>query len=550
MKSLERLAWRKSAVVTVTALLAAAAAVHGQTQEVQTWKSFQIGKLILSDLQPGRTTLGAREFIDGIEYRHFHLVATQGKFEFRGDAGQPARLRGRLTNLAVTGLFSKAVLINVPPLFRVDREDFKMTLDPDISKLEGFYGATVHIPDRRVWVTNPERIEITPSSNQGTLAFPTHPVRLVRLSLAVPGVNEPLTADLTSLDPDGRGGGGRFEFSLSEGALRLVGGEFLANRRAPFNGTLKGDDWESVFTGTRMERLAVRVGRGSLDLEIRNLHAGAEAAARLSGMAAPLLARGSFKVGRIRAAAPFAADRAALGDLEISNLRFTPAVAAPSAVRAAEARCADRSDAVSEVVAGLLRGLGLPDPREQQMASIRSAADGLAQLGAPELVLHLTKERVLSLLRGPLGLPEVLVETIHFGRQEILQCLSPAELAPDLADLLPVELLVHYGLAIERNELVVRPAVRLVSLSEATIPQVSWSELLGGLASSARAGAEALKAEVRLPLPFRFEPSLDFSQAAVPGLTIAFDPVKVELAIQHAALLVDEGGFHLLATLR
>ena len=110
--------------------------------------------------------------------------------------------------------------------------------------------------------------------------------------------------------------------------------------------------------------------------------------------------------------------------------------------------------------------------------------------------------------------------------------------------------MVHYGLAIERNELVVRPAVRLVSLSEATIPQVSWSEILDDLASSARAGAGALKAEVRLPLPFRFEHSLDFSQATVPGLTIAFDPVKVELAIQHAALLVDEGGFHLLATLR
>jgi len=533
------------------AMLITAFPVEGQPQETQIWKRLEIGNLVLSDLRPGRATLGAREIIDGIEYRHFHLQASSGRFEYKAPPGLPDTFKGRLTNVDIQGLFSLAQLSRVQPLFEVPPGQFKITLDPEVGRLEGFYGGTVELPGTRVWVENPDEIRITPETNTGTLTFRSHPVRLRQINLDLPVLGKPLQTDLVSLDPDRRSGG-RFLFSFVDSSLRLVGGRFESPGRPVASGAFSGDSFDVTFGKAGAERLLAEVSEHGLEIEFQSFQAKIDSIFQFPGAPAPAVAQGNLKIGAVRGTAPFAPDRAAVAELKLDRLELvSEAAPAANGIREAATTCDESASLLTDAEIAFLASRGIPSPMTQRMRSVQAAATGLAAIPRADLALHLPRERVLQILRGSLGALAPLAETIRFGNQELLQCLSPADISSDLPALLPVELLIHYGLAIEGKELVVRPAVRLIHLPGLRLDQsIDLSSLLQQFEASAKESPQLVKAELRFPLPFQLKQAIDVTQANSPGFTVTADNAAVEAAVDQAVLLVDEQGLHLLATLR
>lgn len=538
-------------VVLVLALLIVPHPAKGQNQEVQTWKRFEIGNLVLRDLRPGRAFLGAREYIDGIEYQHFHLKASAGTFEYKAPPGTTTNLKGILTNVDIRGLFSRAQVPGVPPLFQVPPGQFKLTMDPEIGRLEGFYGGKVELPGTRVWVENPEEIRLTPTTNAGFLAFRSHPVRLRQIRLDMPVLTEPFRVDLVSVDPNGQGGG-RFLFSFADSSLRLVGGKFASGQRPPSTGRLSQKSFDLAFGNASAGYLEAEVSESALAIEFQHFQAKVDALFQFDDTIAPMIAEGSFKIESVRGSSLFAPDRAVMADLELDRINFAPERAPVVSTRAAASSpCEEAASLLTDAEVAFLERRGIPSPMTQRMRSIQTAASGLMALPRTDLALHLPQEKTLGLLRAALGPVGPLVDTIRFGRQELLQCLSPASISPELAELLPVELLIHYGLSIDGKDLVVRPGVRLIRLPGLRLDRpVLLSALLQQLESSTRESSKPISGEVRIPLPFQFREAVDASRINGPGFTVTADPLSAEVAIEGAALLVDENGLHLLATLR
>lgn len=557
------------------------------------WARFKMGPWLLTDLGPAQVCLGAVELDDGVRYQQFSLAAATGRFIIEEPGGAAAPLSGRVLDLKIRGKYSERTVPNVDPEVVIEPGEMALVVRIEAGLLPGQGGGTLEFPRRRVWIENPDRIHIVPGGATGSLAFPSHPVEWRDAWLEVPELGVETTLELTSVDPDGRTGV-EFRYDLERSALQVVSGRF---RSAPLHLELPSQLALPGFTGLVEELPPLRA---ELTVEEETLTFSVDGVvARLDGVLAatpiiPLVVDGRLDARRVQGRAQREPDRVRVAELELIDATFAPSASSPGpsprplpaslssrplrpshrpsgpsavsgvsprlaaasrAAAAAQEPCQPPRHRLSSTERSLLTSLGFPEPAEQALRAIAAAEKGLDGLTEVDLALHLPIEWVRQALALHLGtssgLPSWVFDRMSLDHQQVVQCFDPSLVFGELGRLLPVELFVHHALAVEGEELVDRPSVRIAWAGPFRLSApTSLADLLERWVQSVAGSAARLEPELRFPLPLRWSDDLRLPAPSDSELTIEAGDPRLDLELATAVLLIDPDGLHVLGDVR